>query len=99
MNPDRDSSSCADVQEGATAGSDKATPKACSTGRGAPGPGLGGTPTSVWEYPKRIFSYIARLFHENPGNPLYRKRFLQPCVLPPQGVLSVENSDKNEGRC
>lgn len=65
MNPDRDSSSCADVQEGATAGSDKATPKACSTGRGAPGPGLGGTPTSVWEYPKRIFSYIARLRYRN----------------------------------
>ncbi len=37
----------------------KAT-QACSTGRRAASPGLGGTPTGVLENPKRIFQYIAR---------------------------------------
>ena len=53
--------SCADVQEEATAGSAKPRRKACSAGRAGGRLGLGGTPTSEPEYPKRIFRLIACL--------------------------------------
>lgn len=57
--------SCANVQEEATAGSAKPRRKACSTERNADGLGLGGTPTSEPEYPKRIFRLIACLRYRN----------------------------------
>ena len=69
--------------------------QACSTGRGASGPGLGGgTPTSVLENPKRIFQYIARLLHGNLGSFLRCKRFFQSHAHPPQSLLGAVISNK-----
>ena len=73
--------SCADVQEEATAGSAKPRRKACSVGRAGGRLGLGGTPTSEPEYPKRIFRLIAclryRKFQILPDFPLSPPRCLE----------------------
>lgn len=73
--------SCADVQEQATAGSAKPRRKACSVGRASGRLGLGGTPTSELEYPKRIFRLIAclryRKFQILPDFPLSPPRCLE----------------------
>ena len=59
--------SCADVQEGATEGSGKATPSGVFDCLESGSPGLGASPTSVQHIPKGISPYIACLFYQKPG--------------------------------
>lgn len=57
--------SCADVQEEATAGSEKPRRKACSTGRASGRSGAWGNPNKRAGNPKRIFQLIACLRYKS----------------------------------